>query len=113
MLLEADRLPGQFWISRASPVVRLTPRGKSPVPARATTASGKDLPIDGHGGDVGARHEMIRPPGPRAGRPVPLSRCSIYFTSCTLMGAMLFAPSARASTGQGDANCRRSPAAGS
>ena len=41
--------------------------------------------------------EGTRSPGPR---PVPLSRCRTYFTSCTPMGAMLLAPSATASTGR-------------
>jgi len=35
----------------------------------------------------------------RAGRPASLSRCSMYFTNCTPMGATLFARSAMASTG--------------
>ena len=35
----------------------------------------------------------------RVGHPVLSSRCSMYFTSCTPMGATVFAQSARAGTG--------------
>ena len=41
----------------------------------------------------------LRTPSSPGRRPVPLSRCRIYFTSCTPMGAMLCARSATASTG--------------
>src|SRR5215472_529439 len=44
---------------------------------------------------------------PLAGQPVPLGKCSTSFTSCTPMGAMPFAQSATASTGQRDARRTR------
>ena len=48
---------------------------------------------------AGSAPFTVRTPGP-PGRPVPLSRCRTYFTSCTPMGATLLARSATASTGQ-------------
>ena len=51
----------------------------------------------------------VRTPGSPAGRPVPLSRCRTYFTSCTPMGAMLLARSATASTGRRNASSEPQP----
>ena len=58
---------------------------------------------------AGSAPIAVRIPGPLGRRPVPLSRCRTYFTSCTPMGAMLLARSATASTGRRNASTEPQP----